>query len=381
MLFNMPKITFFLRGNNDKSESFSLYCRVTYNGTKTEFSTGEKLEPGTWDQLSQKAISTRKKEKYIETLIESITYNLKTIALVNELETALDLVDKFKRKRKPLPALTGIIEDYISSVRPKIKPGTIRNHFVKLSNLRAYELELKKEFNSNTFGMVEAERFKEWFMNRSSTTNVDTANRNVLFFKQALQNACRLGIIDTFELIKYKGEKDKVKPATFLTMQDLTILQSANFQSIMLIQIRDLFLFQCYTGLSFGDIWSEWNIKKVKTGTVITGTRKKNGQTFFIPMNEKAIMILERYKNKLPRYCNEVYNRILKEIGAVCGFNKVLTSHVGRKTFATLMDSDGWSRETVASMLGHRSIRTTEIYYLGESTSRIEREMMRRGAS
>ena len=225
---------------------------------------------------------------------------------------------------------------------------------------------------------MEAEKFKKWFMWRAKTDNVDSANRNILFFKQAMQHACKMGVIKTYELVIYKGEKDKVKPPVFLTVQDLTILEQQSFQNIMLIQIKDLFLFQCYTGLSFGDIWSKWKVKEVESGKVLTGERAKNNQPFFIPMDQRAVDILERYNFNLPRYCNEVYNRILKEIAALCGINKRLTSHVGRKTFATLKDSEGWSRETVASMLGHRSVKTTEIHYLGQSTTRIENEMKKR---
>lgn len=378
MLFTMPKTTFFLRQNNDKQQTHSLYCRVTYKGTKTEFSTGEKIKHGEWDQMNQKFIGKKIKERYFETLTESISYNLKTIAIVHDFHTAKELITQLHATKKPLPSLSSIVENYIAEAQTKVKDGTLRSHQAKLSNLVLYEKKMNQTFNPVNFGLLEAENFKAWFMKKNNTQFIDTANRNILLFKSALQHACKKGLIENFSLYNYKGEKDKIKPAVFLSMEDLLLLQNQKFQNLMLNQIRDLFLFQCYTGLSYGDIWSSWKLKDLQSEKIMIGERKKNSQAFFIPVGNEAIEILEKYSYKLPRYCNEVYNRILKEIGALCGIKKRLTSHVGRKTFATLKDAEGWTRETVAKMLGHRSIRTTEIYYLGESTSRIENEMQKR---
>ncbi len=374
----MPKTTFFIRANHDKGNTHSLYCRVTYNGTKTEFSTGEKLKPGEWDQQNQKVTSSKRKERFIETLLETVSYNLKTLALMNDYTTAKELLTALREKKKPLPSLVHIVENFITGQHSKLKQSTLRNHSIKLENLKAYQLHTKKEFTPINFDVVEAERFKAWYQDRAKTENVSTASRNVLLFKCACDYAVKNGTIKSHALLNYTGEKDKTKRPVFLTMQDLQKIKAHSFQNLMLHQIKDLFLFQCYTGLSYGDIWSDWEIKDMEGGKILLGTRTKNNQQYFIPIEDEVIQVLEKYNYKLPRYCNEVYNRILKEIGAFCGIEVKLTSHVGRKTFATLKDADGWSRETVAAMLGHRSIRTTETYYLGESTKRIEIEMLKR---
>lgn len=374
----MPKTSFFVRANHDKNNTHSLYCRITYNGTKTEFSTGEKLMPKEWEQSTQKVISSKRKTAFIETLKETLSYNLKTIALMNNFTTAKELLQSLRDKKKPLPSLISTVENYIASVQSKVKPSTIRNHEIKFKNLKAYQDQTKNEFTTNSFDIVEAERFKTWYKNRANTENVSTASRNVLFFKSAMDCALQKGIISSHSLINYTGEKDKTKPAIFLTVEELQKIKNQNFQDLTLHRIKDLFLFQCYTGLSFGDIWSNWEIKEMEGSTILIGSRTKNNQAYFIPIDKDVIELLEKYNYKLPRYCNETYNEKIKLIGAICGVYKHLTTHVGRKTFATLRDADGWTRETVSKMLGHRSIRTTEIYYLGESTSRIENEMMKR---
>jgi len=194
----------------------------------------------------------------------------------------------------------------------------------------------------------------------------------------ALIFAQKQGVIKTSELIAYQGERDKIKQPIFLTMQDLEKLKCFSFNNLYLERIRDLFLFQCFTGLSYGDLWNDWEVKDTENGNVLVGVRSKNAQSFFIPVQNIVLEILKKYSNDLPKYANAVYNRILKEIVALCGIEKRITTHTARKTFATLSDADGWSRETVSKMLGHKSFKTTEMYYLGESTARIENEMAKR---
>lgn len=379
MLFSMPKITFFLRSNNDKIQSHVLYCRVWFNGTKTEFSLKEKLKPCEWSQENQCFKGSKAQTKYIELLLENVKYKLKAIALIQEQLSAKELVNALTPKQEKFPLLSSIVEKYILAVEKKCSPGTLRNHNVKLANLISYQEHTKTKFTTESFSLVDAEKFKEWFQSSRRTENVDTANRNVLLFRSACVLAQKRGEIKTFPLIHFRGEKDPIKKPVFLTADELKKIEGKELHSKMLLQIRDVFLFQCYTGLAYADIWSNWQIKETESGNILIGTRNKNQQAFFVPIEAKVIDLLEKYAYKLPTYSNEVFNRVLKELAAVCDIDKRITTHTSRKTFATLRDSDGWTRETVSQMLGHRSIKTTEIYYLGESSSRIETEMKKRG--
>ena len=92
MLFNMPKISFFLRSNNDLKKTYVLYCRVTFNGAKTEFSLKEKIDPGEWDKKTQRLAKKSNQKTFLDHLQSSIEYKLKTIAVSNESMTAGELV-------------------------------------------------------------------------------------------------------------------------------------------------------------------------------------------------------------------------------------------------------------------------------------------------
>lgn len=379
MLFHMPKIHYFLRSDNNRNQSHSLYCRITYKGSKTEFSLREKIPPKSWDQNAQRMRGNSPKSFYIKTLLEHTAYNLKTHCLLNDFSTAKELLQSFQSGSSPEPQLVDIVPQYIEAVRKKIKPGTLRNHEIKLQNLIDYQTERKIKFYPQNFTLPEAERFKEWFMQRAETDNVTTASRNISFFKKCLEHSLKLGEIKEFPLINYKGERDPQKDNIFLTMQELKDLATFCPQNIQLSRIKDLFLFQCYTGLSYGDLWSSWEIQQHEDQYLLIGQRSKNGQRFYVPLSSESLAILQRYPDGLPKYHNVVVNRILKELAALVGINKRITSHTGRKTFATIQDSLGWSRESLAKMLGHKSIKTTEQYYIGESEQRIIEELRKVG--
>ncbi len=377
MLFSMPKITYFLRSNNDLAQSYILYCRVTLNGSNAEFSTKERLKSPEWDQRAQCFVGSARKTVYFATLTETLTYKIKSAALFGDFQTARELLDSLKKQKVPVK-MENLIESYVEACAV-IAAGTRRNHRVKLANFRAYQDAQKKQFTPDNFGLIEAERFKAWFIKRAQTTRVDTANRHITLFKSALYFHYKKGEIKAFELMHYKGEKDKVPPVVFLTPLELEHLKKCPFKSPMLSKVRDLFLFQCYTGLSYADLWGAWEIHTTAAGAVIEGVRKKNAQAFYIPLQAEALEILNLYLGVLPQYTNEVYNRILKEIAAIAGIDKRLTTHTARKSYASLMNTRGWSRESVGAMLGHRSSRTTETYYIGRDFSRIEMEMKKRG--
>lgn len=373
-------IVFNRKNELDKEGKGLIEIQIYLSRTKRPCrSTGVRVEPKFWDS---KKCSVKKSHPNYDFLNKQI-FNFKLEIEKNLLLDQINFLRNNKSKieiSKQIPNLIELIDLYVLDFKERnaIKAGTLKNHDVKRNNLIAYQKFCNRVFTHENFTPVEAEKFKEWFCKTRNTTNVTTANRNILFFKQVFQFGVKKGIIESFQLYNFKGEKDALKPAIYLTSEEFEAILNHDFQSKMLIQIKDLYVFQCSTGLSFGDLWSDFQVVELETGKAITGNRTKNGQAFFIPLHDLAFSILEKYNFKLPIYCNVVYNRILKEIAAICDIKKTLTTHTGRKTFATLSDNDGWSRESIALMLGHRSVKTTELYYIGQSFTRIENEMLLR---
>lgn len=212
--------------------------------------------------------------------------------------------------------------------------------------------------------------------------------RNVLKYAKALN----LIPINYFELVLVK--KDKEKNVVYLPDHEFIKLQNAIFDRPTLNKVLDIFLFQCYTGLSYTDV-SSLRYKELYVDSEgllwIIRKRNKNGNKSTIPVLPQALKIMKMYNtslfnnevyqgisevNLLPVISNQKMNFYLKEIQFLLNIPINLTTHVARRTFATLiLNSGSVSIETVAAMLGHSSTNVTQRYYTETSQNRIKEEM------
>ena len=130
-------------------------------------------------------------------------------------------------------------------------------------------------------------------------------------------------------------------------------------------KVRDLFIFSCFTGLCYCDAQAfDFGTMTEKQGDIyyIDGSRIKTGTNFYTPILPPAMEVLRMYNFRLPRMSNQKYNDYLHLIEARLKFNKPLTTHLARHTFATLVLSQGVPIENLARMLGHKDVRTTQVY-------------------
>ena len=131
-------------------------------------------------------------------------------------------------------------------------------------------------------------------------------------------------------------------------------------------KVRDVFVFQTYTCLSYTDLhdFDVSKIKEVKGMKVYVGNRAKTKQTFTIPLLSPALAVLKKYQNKLPVISNVKYNEYLKVIAQAAGIDKPVSSHWARHTGATLLlNEGGMDLKTVAKICGHSSFKITEQVY------------------
>ncbi len=161
----------------------------------------------------------------------------------------------------------------------------------------------------------------------------------------------------------------------FLSQEELAAIEVKEFKILRLQWAKDLFVFSCYTGLAYCDVMglTKENISIGIDGDYwIMTSRKKTNQPVRVPLLPKALELIEKYKSHpkalvmgtvFPVLSNQKLNAYLKEIADLCGITKNLTFHLARHTFATTVTlTNGVPIETVSKMLGHTSIRTTQIY-------------------
>ena len=158
----------------------------------------------------------------------------------------------------------------------------------------------------------------------------------------------------------------------FLSQKEINAIQNKEFVTKRVEQVRDIFIFSCYTGLSYIDLCNlkESNIHTALDNSLwIMSKRQKTNVHFNVRLLNTPIQILEKYKGTqldgkiLPVISNQKVNEYLKEIADLCSITKNLTFHMSRHSFATTIAlSNGVPIETVSKILGHKSIKTTQIY-------------------
>jgi site-specific recombinase XerD len=173
---------------------------------------------------------------------------------------------------------------------------------------------------------------------------------------------------------KYRQHFDKVE-RFYLTKEELSAIENKKFSIERLQTVKDLFLFSCYTGLAYIDTMN------LTAGNIIKGidgndwlitSRQKTDTDVRVPLLPQAEELIKKYKDHpkaanhgtlFPVISNQKTNAYLKEIADLCNINKAITFHIARHTFATTITlSNGVPIESVSKMLGHTTIRSTQVY-------------------
>lgn len=183
--------------------------------------------------------------------------------------------------------------------------------------------------------------------------------------KRYLHEAMKFGLLDADPYIGLHFERGKFEKRKYLTEEELEMIRSCKINIPSIDRVRDLFLFQCYTGLAYADFEKfdfERDVEERNGKFIVSDRRKKTNEDYKIVLLTPAIEILKKYDYKLPVISNQQYNIMLKVVAQYAGIDKNITTHMGRHTFAVFALNNGVPIEIVAKMLGHTNIRTTQIY-------------------
>ncbi|KQB43861.1 Phage integrase family protein [Flavobacterium daejeonense] len=249
---------------------------------------------------------------------------------------------------------------------------------------------IKLKYNASDFEFADLnfEFIKdfEFYLRTVRKCSNNTTLKYISNFKKIVIRAIDKEIIIKDPFKSFKGKKTKIvkKP---ISAKELAELERHQFSTDRLNTVRDIFVFQCYTGLAYIDAFQlqRADIKDGVDGNQwILYERQKTNSTARIPLLPKAIKILEKYKDHplclkrgtvLPVSSNQKMNEYLKEIAELCGFPFTLNTHMARRTFgSTVTLNNNVPINVVKEMLGHSSVKQTEAYAITEQAT-IGREM------
>lgn len=391
-------VTFFLKTPKKESKFRYVYLRITVDGIPKEKSTQLKWDISRWDQKMERAIGTKEDAKSLNFFLDSLVNkvnNRRTELLNNNVPiTAEGLMDYVRGKTiSRVQVLQEFIlhnQEMLALVDTKeYAPGTYVRFKTTKDHVQKF-IRFKYDKEDIEFRELNYEFIKdfEFYLKTVPVKKIshNTAMKYITNFKKIVLRAIAKDIIsgDPFKLYTVRKSKIKKKP---LSRQELQILEEKKFDNERLSIVRDVFVFQCYTGLAYIDVkqLKKSEIKDGMDGALwIMNSRQKTNAETNIPLLPKAIEILNKYENHpeckqkgcvLPVKTNQKMNAYLKEIADICGIDSNLTTHKARRTFgSTVTLNNGVPIHVVKEMLGHQSVKQTEEYAQTEQET-VSREM------
>lgn len=381
---NTFSVLFYPKRNDiNLAQEAPVYMRITVNGRRSELSVHRKVNVLKWNPKAGKLSGTKEEVQnfndYLDALRNKI-YNIhqqllrRGIKITSEAikssylgigEKRIQLLEVFQNHNNEMQMLVG--KEYSLNTVKKYKTA-----YKHIKNFLDYKFKIKDiPFEKLNHSFIT--NF-EFYLKSVKNCNHNSTIKYIKNFKKIVNIALSNGWIDKDPFINYKVHMRTVE-REFLSKEEIQIMLNKKLHVVRLEQVRDIFIFCCYTGLSYSDVkrLTKNNLVRGIDGEMwIKTNRAKTNTLSKIPLLPTALMILDNYKDHfdvinggvlLPVLSNQKSNAYLKEIADLCGIKKNLTTHLARHTFATTITlSNGVPIESVSKMLGHKSLRTTQHY-------------------
>jgi len=386
----MVKQNFYLKSDKQNEDlSYPIYLKIGYKGKSVTLSTGKSITKERWNATNKLRKPLKiDKEKNCKLVLDRITEKIEKIYLDISKDniniSVFDLKNKYTGKSDKLEQVDII---HLFSVHNKNFERKVLNGEKTKASLQKYKRAealvlnfIKKKYKQSLFPCLKINnqfiydleaylKYESVYKGKKGIAN----NSTVKYFK-SLKTMCNYGI--KMELItknpfqNYDG-KLVIEDATYLTLNELQLIEQKDFDIERLNRVRDIFLFSAYTSYAPIDVTNltTKNLIRDNNDTYwIRTNRSKTGTRSNVPVLPPVMRIIHKYANSncdklLPTISNQKMNAYLKEIADICGISKKLTHYVARHTFATTVTlGHGVAIENVSSMMGHTRLTTTQHY-------------------
>jgi site-specific recombinase XerD len=370
------------RANNEGKPA--IYLRFTLNSKRVELATRLYVDANLWSRQHQKAKGISEEVTEINnqlTIIKADLFRHYNRLKVLEKEVSAEILkDAYLGIGEKEKTLRELLTSYEERFMEKVSSGT-----KALSTLKSFRTTRDKilAFVTKQFKVSDIPLSKikisfasdfDHYLTTKDRIGSNTSMKYIKIFKRVLKLAVDQGWMESDPLTGFACHYEE-PTRDRLTMEEVMALYKREFKIARLNEVRDVFLFCCFTGYAYQDVA---NLTPANLEIGIDGekwivkNRVKTNNPERIPLLPIALEIVERYKDHpycensgklLPVNTNQRYNGYLKEIADLCGIKKHMTTHMARHTFATSVTLENdVPIETVSQMLGHKSIKTTQIY-------------------
>lgn len=372
---------FYLKKNQPKKDGLvPIIVRITVNSQVVQFGCKLDVNPAIWDVKAGKATGRSKEAADINTALDNLKVAIRKSYDKQIEEYGYAIPEKIRNQvlglEKGAKSLIEYIDLHNQQYENRVGINTTRTTFIRYQLVKQRIQDfLKLKYHVSDLPLrdltpVVLENFylylrKECKCENNSSMKTMQRLRKIVYFAKNMGEV----MADPFQSFRVHFESTDRE---ILTMEEIETIYNKEFITGRLEQVRDIFIFSCFCGLSYIDVANLTNddIKEAFDGNLwIMTKRHKTNVNSNIRLLDIPKKILEKYQGKqkdnkcLPVVSNQKVNEYLKEIATICGIKKTLTFHVSRHSFATSVAlANGVPIESVSKMLGHTNIRTTQIY-------------------
>lgn len=360
-----------------------IYLRVTVDGTRIEITTKRFVELSKWctsaGKMKGNSEESRSINSYLDILKGKVYDAQKEILQNNSRVTAVTIKNKILGIEEKTHMLITIFKDHNKRMEALIgKEYSLSTHKRYETTLQHTINFMKWKFSISDISIKDINLSFitdfEFYLRTVRNCNNNSTIKYIKNFGKIIRICVANGWLQSDPFMNFKCKIQEVE-RVYLTEDEINRIYNKTFNTIRLNQVKDIFLFSCYTGLAYIDVkqLTQNNIILGIDGTKWISTHRQKTETLSkIPLLPIAEEIVQKYTNHpqcinenvlLPVPSNQKMNEYLKEIATICEINKELTSHAARHTFATSVTlTNGVPIESVSKMLGHKNLRTTQHY-------------------
>jgi len=382
-LKDLKTLCFIKRTKLLKNGEAPIFIRVTVGLERGEFGVKKSVHPKCWDETKQRVRSSCSGASEINTLLSNQEQRIRTIAEYIVFEekqiTPQAIITKIQGKKEKRRTILEIFRDHNDKVKQlsgiDFSAATAQRYETSYMHTQNF---IRWKYNKDDYplDLINQQFINDYelYLKTKRKCNHNSSTKYLKNFKKIIRIALANNWIehDPFASIKFK-----LTPvdAIYLDDDELNALIKKEFRCERLTQVRDIFLFCCFTGLAFADAkdLKREHLSKDKDGYWwIHKKRKKTNQMSTIFVIDAALRIIDKYKNHpvvlekdvlLPVPTNQKMNSYLKEVADFSGIDKPISTHSARHTFATTVAlSNNIPIEVVSKTLGHSNVKMTQRY-------------------
>jgi len=361
-----------------------IYLRITVDGKRAELCTSRECEPELWNTKAGHMAGTKEETKTLNTYLDKMKAGVTashTLLCGEDTEITSEAVkSKYLGKAEKAHTICEAIKIHNKNMGALVEKddyaeGTLNRFEVLERHVRDY-LSFKYQKTDLNIRYIDHEFIDgfDFYLHTAKCNGANTASKHLKNLGKIVRICVKNKWISSDPFFGYKL-KSKPVLRTYLTKDELQRIANKSFTTARLSQVRDFFLFSCYTGLSYADV-HKLKLSEIRVGIDgerwLFSYRKKTDTQVAVPLLPVAQDILDRYKDHpfcinhdraLPISSNQKMNEYLKEIADLSDVAQTLGNRIAKRTFATTVTLlNGVPIESVSKMMGHTNIRTTQLY-------------------